>query len=156
MLFPMMEQASNSGVEGTSGTAAESQLLASSNPAAVKRTVLASFTDLMLLPVTIVPRTVNTVGSAVGAMVTTGGNAAVQGIAMLNPGRWVGGAAVSSTNEGYGGTSVVLKEKDTVVFKALDHDIDDEDDFTGGYRGVASYRISYSLQSTSCYGLVLL
>lgn len=38
---------------------------------------------------TIVPRTVG----AVGAALTTGGTAAVQGIAMLNPQRWGGGGA---------------------------------------------------------------
>ena len=43
-----------------------------------------SFTNLLLLPVTIVPRTVNAVGGAFIA----GGSAAVQGIAMLNPARW--------------------------------------------------------------------
>lgn len=42
---------------------------------------------MLLLPVTIVPKTVGAVG---GALVT-GGTAAVQGIAMLNPQRWVGG-----------------------------------------------------------------
>jgi len=45
------------------------------------------FTNVLLLPVTIVPKTVGVVG---GALVT-GGTAAVQGIAMLNPHRWVGG-----------------------------------------------------------------
>ncbi|EGN91831.1 hypothetical protein SERLA73DRAFT_127958 [Serpula lacrymans var. lacrymans S7.3] len=68
-------------------TASATRFLNSHNPAQVKRNVLASFTDILLLPVTIVPRTVG----AVGAVLTTGGNAAVQGIAMLNPQRWVGG-----------------------------------------------------------------
>ncbi|KAH9847985.1 exocyst complex component Sec10-domain-containing protein [Lenzites betulinus] len=67
------------------------RFLGSHNPAQVKRTVLASFTDVLLLPVTIVPRTV---GKAVGAALTTGGSAAVQGIAMLNPQRWGGTGAV--------------------------------------------------------------
>ncbi|OSC99757.1 hypothetical protein PYCCODRAFT_1372367 [Trametes coccinea BRFM310] len=61
------------------------RFLGSHNPAQVKRNVLASFTDVLLLPVTIVPRTV---GKAVGAAITTGSSAAVQGIAMLNPQRW--------------------------------------------------------------------
>ena len=63
------------------------RFLGSHNPAQVKRTVLASFTDVLLLPVTIVPRTV---GKAVGAAITTGSSAAVQGIQMLNPQRWGG------------------------------------------------------------------
>ncbi|KAI0640486.1 exocyst complex component Sec10-like protein [Trametes meyenii] len=66
------------------------RFLGSHNPAQVKRTVLASFTDVLLLPVTIVPRTV---GKAVGAAITTGSSAAVQGIAMLNPQRWGGTGA---------------------------------------------------------------
>jgi recyclin-1 len=66
---------------------ATTQFLASQNPALVKRNVLASLTNVLLLPVTIVPKTVGAVG---GALVT-GGTAAVQGIAMLNPQRWVGG-----------------------------------------------------------------
>ncbi|KAF8513593.1 exocyst complex component Sec10-like protein [Hysterangium stoloniferum] len=57
------------------------RFLGSQNPALMKRNVLASFTDILLLPVTIVPRTVN-------ALVTTGSTAAVNGIAMLNPQRW--------------------------------------------------------------------
>ncbi|KAF9530496.1 f-box protein pof6 [Crepidotus variabilis] len=63
------------------------QFLSSQNPALVKRNVLASFTNLLLLPVTIVPKTVGAVGGAI----MTGGSAAVQGIAMLNPQRWSGG-----------------------------------------------------------------
>ena len=71
------------------------RFLGSHNPAQVKRTLLASFTDALLLPVTIVPRTVG----AVGAALTTGGTAAVQGIAMLNPQRWVAGGAVTPGGE---------------------------------------------------------
>ncbi|KAI0665376.1 exocyst complex component Sec10-domain-containing protein [Trametes maxima] len=52
------------------------RFLGSHNPAQVKRTVLASFTDVLLLPVTIVHA-----------------RAAVQGIAMLNPQRWGGTGA---------------------------------------------------------------
>ncbi|KAI5122031.1 hypothetical protein M0805_008021 [Coniferiporia weirii] len=69
----------------TTNNASAARFLGSHNPAQVKRTLLASFTDILLLPVTIVPRTVG----AVGAALTTGGSAAVQGIAMLNPQRWV-------------------------------------------------------------------
>jgi recyclin-1 len=51
---------------------------------------------VLLLPVTIVPKTVGAVG---GALVT-GGTAAVQGIAMLNPQRWVGGnSSVAAGND---------------------------------------------------------
>lgn len=52
--------------------------------------MLASFTDVLLLPVTIVPR-------AVGAAITTGSSAAVQGIQMLNPQRWGGTGATGQS-----------------------------------------------------------
>ncbi|EMD37219.1 hypothetical protein CERSUDRAFT_115114 [Gelatoporia subvermispora B] len=70
-------------------TADHARFLGSHNPAQVKRNVLASFTDVLLLPVTIVPRTV---GKAVGTAFTAGSTAAVQGIAMLNPQRWGAGS----------------------------------------------------------------
>lgn len=72
------------------------RFIGSSNPAQVKRNVLASFTDVLLLPVTIVPRTAATVGKAVAA----GGSAAVQGIAMLNPQKW--GASTNGDANGAG------------------------------------------------------
>lgn len=64
----------------------------------MKRTLLASFTDILLLPVTIVPRTVGAVGAAITTGLTTGGKGAVQGIQMLNPQRWVTGVS-----DGYSG-----------------------------------------------------
>ncbi|RPD52774.1 hypothetical protein L226DRAFT_547378 [Lentinus tigrinus ALCF2SS1-7] len=72
---------------GTPANTEHARFLGSHNPAQVKRTVLASFTDVLLLPVTIVPR-------AVGAAITTGSSAAVQGIQMLNPQRWGGTGAM--------------------------------------------------------------
>ena len=83
-------------------TAETARFLGSHNPAQVKRTVLASFTDVLLLPVTIVPRTV---GKAVGAAITTGSSAAVQGIAMLNPQRWGATGASSGTSTGTSSSS---------------------------------------------------
>jgi recyclin-1 len=80
----------------TPATPNSTRFLGSHNPALVKRNLLASFTDVLLLPVTIVPRTV---GAAVGAALTTGGTAAAQGIAMLNPQRWGGG--VGQVGRGY-------------------------------------------------------
>ena len=89
---------------------APTRFLGSQNPALMKRTVLASFTDMLLLPVTIVPRAVGVgvgavgaIGTGVGAAIGTGvgavGTGVVQGIAMLNPQRWVG-------NGGGGGRGV--------------------------------------------------
>ncbi|KAK4689590.1 recyclin-1, partial [Tremellales sp. Uapishka_1] len=60
--------------------------LNASNPDQVKRNVLAGFRDVLLLPVTIVPRTVT---FGVNAIVT-GGTSAVNGLAMLNPQKWAG------------------------------------------------------------------
>lgn len=72
------------------------RFLSSHNPAQVKRNVLASFTDVLLLPVTIVPKTVGAVGAAAGAA----GSAAVQGLQMLSPQRWAGNNA-TPTSSGY-------------------------------------------------------
>ena len=66
--------------------------LASSSPARLKSNVVSTFTNLLLIPVSIVPRTVETVSGA-----------AVHGIAMLDPRRWGGAGQVneSATIEGY-------------------------------------------------------
>lgn len=84
-------------------TPADARFLSSHNPAQVKRNVLASFTDVLLLPVTIVPRAMGAV--AEGAR--TGASAAVTGISMLNPQRWGGVGGSSSSGRtvpqpGYG------------------------------------------------------
>ncbi|OAX38844.1 hypothetical protein K503DRAFT_717551 [Rhizopogon vinicolor AM-OR11-026] len=89
---------------GASIQGQQNRFLNAQNPALMKRTVLASFTDMLLLPVTIVPRTVGAgvvaVGGAVGGAVGAVGTGMVQGIAMLNPQRWVGGAgSVDSAKE---------------------------------------------------------
>lgn len=62
--------------------------LNSQNPAAVKRSVLSGFKDVLLLPVTVVPRTVGYVGNA--AIRTAG-----SGLSSLNPRRWQSGGASS-------------------------------------------------------------
>lgn len=89
----------------------------------MKRNVLASFTDVLLLPVTIVPRTVG----AVGAVLTTGGTAAVQGIAMLNPQRWV--SQTGATGQTYSKPSE--KEDSEMVFE-IGADDDEEDEMDKG------------------------
>ena len=80
----------------------QARFLDSKNPALAKRNVLASFTDVLLLPVTIVPRAVGAgvtnVGSGLGAM----GTGVVQGISMLNPQRWMGtGESLTRADTGY-------------------------------------------------------
>lgn len=67
----------------------DAAFLTSQNPAAVKRSVLTGFRDVLLLPVTVVPRTAVNVG---GAVFRTAG----KGVSHLNPLRWQG-AATSST-----------------------------------------------------------
>ncbi|KAG8882223.1 F-box protein: endocytic membrane traffic, recycling ReCYcling 1 [Tulasnella sp. 331] len=85
--------------------ATQTRFLASSNPAQVKRNVLASFTDVLLLPVTIVPRTM---GAVVGGA-RVGANAAVNGISMLNPHKWGGGGGgVPGMSGGGGGGSMAM------------------------------------------------
>ncbi|KAJ7164689.1 exocyst complex component Sec10-domain-containing protein [Mycena crocata] len=100
----MAEQAS----DGASST----RFLSSHNPAQVKRNVLASFTSVLLLPVTIVPR-------AVGGALMTGGTAAVQGIAMLNPQRWGGGNTVAN---GYSRNLELEKGPGTMLFDGEDEE----------------------------------
>lgn len=84
--------------EHASSTTDHARFLSSHNPAQVKRNVLASFTDVLLLPVTIVPKTVGMTVGAVGAAAGAAGSAAVQGLQMLNPQRWAGS---NTTANGY-------------------------------------------------------
>ncbi|WVQ84674.1 hypothetical protein IAT38_006829 [Cryptococcus sp. DSM 104549] len=86
--------------------------LTSSNPDQVKRNVLAGFRDALLLPVTIVPRTVTFGMNAI----VTGGSQAVSGLAMLNPQKWTGrGQLVKGEGkEGEGDVVFEVDEKDTV------------------------------------------
>ncbi|CAK5284347.1 unnamed protein product [Mycena citricolor] len=94
----------------TSGSTS-TRFLSSQNPALVKRNVLASFTSVLLMPVTIVPR-------AVGGALMTGGTAAVQGIAMLNPNRWGASANGSGSNNGYS-AGIDLEKADQDEEKSL-------------------------------------
>ncbi|KIY67488.1 hypothetical protein CYLTODRAFT_422518 [Cylindrobasidium torrendii FP15055 ss-10] len=96
----------------SSANESTARFLASHNPAQVKRNVLKSFTDVLLLPVTIVPRTVGVVGGAI----ITGGTAAAQGIAMLNPQRWAGNAG---SGNGY---SRNLEKEGNMLFPDEDED----------------------------------
>jgi recyclin-1 len=88
--------------------------LTSSNPDQVKRNVLAGFKDVLLLPVTIVPRTVT---FGVNAIVT-GGTQAVNGLAMLNPQKWTG----STDTRG----QLVKQEDGGVVFEIPSAEDEDE------------------------------
>jgi len=87
-----------------------STFLGSQNPAQVKRNVLASFTNALLLPVTLVPRTV-------GGVIVGAANAATSAAAVLNPQRWV--ASSQSVQDGY---------RAQAAHETLDAFIDDDDD----------------------------
>jgi len=98
------------------------RFLSSHNPAQVKRNVLASFTDVLLLPVTIVPKTVGMTVGAVGAAAGAAGSAAVQGLQMLSPQRWAGGNMTATAN----GYSQKFDTGDTLFEIGGDDDEDDE------------------------------
>lgn len=65
----------------------------------------------------------------------------MQGISMLNPGRWIGTNGATSSGGGAGGGELgyesakdmkgAVVEKDTVVFSTIGADGEDEDDLTG-------------------------
>jgi len=84
--------------------------------------VLASFTDVLLLPVTIVPKTVGMTVEAVGAAAGAAGSAAVQGLQMLNPQRWAGSNMTASAN----GYSQRFDTGDMLFEIGGDDDDDDE------------------------------
>lgn len=89
--------------------------MTASNPDQVKRNVLAGFKDVLLLPVTIVPRTVT---FGVNAIVS-GGSHAVNGLSMLNPQKWAGSAGA--------GAPQLVKDKDgEVIFDVPTIDEKDE------------------------------
>lgn len=108
--------------EHASSTTDHARFLSSRNPAQVKRNVLASFTDVLLLPVTIVPKTVGKTVGAVGAAAGAAGTAAVQGLQMLNPQRWAG-SGTTPTADGY---SQRLDAGDMLFDIGVDEDEDEE------------------------------
>lgn len=101
--------------------AQRTRFLTAQNPALMKRNVLASFTDVLLLPVTIVPRTVGAgvvaVGGAVGGAVGAVGTGMVQGIAMLNPQRWVGGTGSVNNAKEYASFGLGDSEGEAAIFE---------------------------------------
>ena len=120
------------------------QFLSTQNPAMLKRNVLASFTGLLLLPVTIVPRTVG----AVGGVLMTGGSAAVQGIAMLNPQRWGGGGGgaggAAAADAGY---SKNLEKQNEMLFEADE----EEEDYVPAIKGTTQGKSSGFFNSFSLF-----
>lgn len=112
----------------------QTRFVTSQNPAQIKRNVLNSFGNVLLLPVTIIPRAVGAVGTvavtgvqAIGSGVVTGVQAmgsgvatvgsvavggAVNGISMLNPAKWGGASKVEDgyTREGDSGAVIWSEE----------------------------------------------
>ena len=143
-------QVSSQGGSAEPGTPSTARFLGSHNPAQMKRTVLASFTDVLLLPVTIVPRTVGAVGSAITAGGMQVGSAAVQGIGMLNPQKWVTGATSSGTaamsrttsqykrnfNETDGEMVFEIGDEDEDNEKFGGNDVEDDDPYIGNTKGL--------------------
>ncbi|KAN0061873.1 F-box protein: endocytic membrane traffic, recycling ReCYcling 1 [Thecaphora frezii] len=89
----MAETCKEIGKTETASTNMDAAFLNSHNPAAVKRNVLSGFKDVLLMPVTVVPRAAGAVG---GAMIRTAGS----GLSQLNPLRWQTGAASSKAGSG--------------------------------------------------------
>ena len=120
-----ISDAAPSSTSATQAADTQARFLSSQNPALVKRNVLASFTDILLLPVTIVPRTVG----AVVEGARTGANAAVNGISMLNPQRWGGiNGSGSGGRAGMGGSSGYGAAGDDYSGGAALFEVEDDDD----------------------------
>lgn len=115
--FPLRLQLKNDSSRPNGSTPVSTTFLTSQNPALVKRNVLASFRDVLLLPVTIIPRTAVYVVSA-------GSKTAVQGLSMLNPNNWQPTVVAGKVTPGY------LKngEGGTTVFELGDDDEDEKHD----------------------------
>lgn len=132
------------------------QFLTSQNPDQVKRNVLAGFKDVLLLPVTIVPRTVT---FGVNAIVT-GGSHAVQGLSMLNPQKWA--ASTTNTSKGTQGKMVngevifdgPVPEEVIVDEKAVEKEADkDEVDMLAVSNGVNSLSVPDTETTQSSRGV---
>lgn len=100
--------------------------------------MLASFKDVLLLPVTIVPRTVT---YGVNAIVS-GGSQAVSGLAMLNPQKWAGSAGA--------GAPQLVKDKDgDVIFDVPEMDEKDDELVLNEKRSSASSALAPPLTATN-------
>jgi recyclin-1 len=120
-----------SGTAGAATTQASAPtFLTASNPDQVKRNVLAGFRDVLLLPVTIVPRTVT---FGVNAIVT-GGTQAVNGLAMLNPQKWAGSNGRSQVQAVKQGNTEVLVDVPVVEDKG-DQELRSNDTEKDGFGG---------------------
>jgi recyclin-1 len=108
------------------------RFLTSQNPAQVKRNVLASFTSVLLLPVTIVPRTMGAVGTGIGEMLRIGGGQKGNGVnEHVSTTGW--GSAAASSKGGKPADHTALEnesdgEGETVFEVGVDDDDDEDED----------------------------
>lgn len=116
--------ASGSGTAGggaagvKTGKTMDTAFLASNNPARVKRNVLSGFKDVLLMPVTVVPRAAGAVG---GAVIRTAGT----GLSQLNPLKWQQSSAAAGGRSGNGTGSGVgtLKRSSTSVIGSIQNEV---------------------------------
>ncbi|EIN14220.1 hypothetical protein PUNSTDRAFT_41494 [Punctularia strigosozonata HHB-11173 SS5] len=99
------------------GQSKSTTFIASQNPALVKRNVLASFTNVLLLPVTIVPRAITT---GVGAITT--------GVGAMSAGVLRAGASNSGRGTPAGYTRDFDQGDNGILFELNNEDDHDEDD----------------------------
>ncbi|KIM27716.1 hypothetical protein M408DRAFT_70929 [Serendipita vermifera MAFF 305830] len=77
------------------------RFLTSHNPQQVKRNVVAGFTDVLMLPVTTIPRAIGAATST-GTLAAGAARSGIAGISMLNPVKWgSGNADTTHALEGY-------------------------------------------------------
>ncbi|KAJ9474702.1 Recyclin-1 [Pseudozyma hubeiensis] len=98
-----------SGSAGRAGRVSQSKtmdtaFLASSNPAQVKRNVLSGFKDVLLMPVTVVPRAAGAVG---GAVIRTAGT----GLSQLNPLKWQQSSATGARNASGSNSAIATPQR---------------------------------------------
>ncbi len=115
----MMDLCSEGGETSSSGAASRTRtsssrikaaktmdaaFLASNNPAQVKRNVLSGFKDVLLMPVTVVPRAAGAVG---GAVIRTAGT----GLSQLNPLKWQQGASSGARVASASGSALATPQR---------------------------------------------
>ncbi|KAJ1024740.1 hypothetical protein NDA16_002780 [Ustilago loliicola] len=107
VMMAMCNDANGASGSGSAGGSAgvktaktmDTAFLASSNPAQVKRNVLSGFKDVLLMPVTVVPRAAGAVG---GAVIRTAGT----GLSQLNPLKWQQSSTAGARSASAAGSAI--------------------------------------------------
>ncbi|PWZ01180.1 hypothetical protein BCV70DRAFT_199540 [Testicularia cyperi] len=90
----------------------QTSFIASNNPAQVKRNVLSGFKNVLLMPVTVVPRAAGVVG---GAVIRTAGT----GLSQLNPLKWQASSSANTTaNSGSNSPAPSVSRATSGVFQS--------------------------------------